>query len=514
MCVGKDSESMIDRLAEKYADSIPDYQLVKYDYVAFPLYKIILSVTILQRKDIGVIEEFVLKLLDVGVVKVDEMAKCLGLDSSLINDTLANLYSNDLAYSLTGKFKISDKGRECLKLSKLLEPEEINYNFLLDGLTGEYLPERITMKGKDVRQHQLHPLVKFIDEPQVDELDFQEISKLIKKKQKETMDGSYFGDLISINSIQKCYTEYRKRSMLVYSHIENPELFDIKIFDGMDRVSQYESILIRMEQGGIRQIPTDERNIVDEVKLDLTDIIPKEVVESARENKNKYAQFKILEDSLTRKIDDQQVVLKEHVFTSQKEKGSATQEVKELKKQLYVLKNQQASNNQLLETYNHRPLLEKSLKEAKNVIVIVSPWIRFGAFNNDLQNLIRNALKRKVHIIIGYGISEYDTENEKAQKVLREIQQQKGLGNYLTLVKLGNTHEKVLLVDGRYVVITSFNWLSFKGDPKRGFRQETGIYTEDESTINSTIESLEMRMEINIKQYLLIPTHVQSNFKK
>lgn len=70
------------------------------------------------------------------------------------------------------------------------------------------------------------------------------------------------------------------------------------------------------------------------------------------------------------------------------------------------------------------------------------------------------------------------------------------------MVNLGNTHEKVLLVDGKYVVITSFNWLSFKGDPNRGFRQETGLYTIDKDTINKTLDSLEKRMGKYLKSYL------------
>jgi Mn-dependent DtxR family transcriptional regulator/ribosomal protein S15P/S13E len=503
---------MIERLAERYADSVPDYNLVKYDYVAFPLYKILLSVTIQQRKEIGVIEEFVLKLLDANVGRVEDMAHCLGLDESLINEALVNLASNDLVYLITGKYKMSDRGRECLRISKMLEPEEMIYTFLLDALTGEYLPERATMKAKDVKQHQIHTLNKAIDEPKVEDLDFQELSRLLKKQQKETMvDGTYYGDLISINSIQKCYTEYRKRSMLVYTHKDNPESIDLKIFEGFDRVADYEPILIRMENESIRQIPTDKALQFGSNNNQFPTIVPKEVLESARENKKKNTHYKKLEESLTQRIVDQESRFEEWVYSSQEEKMSATQEIKDLKKQLEELRKQQASNNQLLETYNHRPLLEKSLKEAKSFVVIVSPWIRFGAFDNDLQNLIKNALRRNVRIIIGYGISEEDAENDKAEKILKEIQQQKGTGKNLTLIKLGNTHEKVLLVDGRYVVITSFNWLSFKGDPKRGFRQETGIYTEDEGTINSTIESLQQRMNIDIKQYLTYKPQITAN---
>ena len=126
-----------------------------------------------------------------------------------------------------------------------------------------------------------------------------------------------------------------------------------------------------MEQEGIRQIPTDNLLSLDASNNQVTTIIPRGIIDSARENKKKSTQFKSLEDSLTSKIEDQQLRLNDPLFTSQEEKLTATQEIKDLKKQLIEVQKQQASNNQLLETYNHRPLLEQSLKDAKNVVIIV-----------------------------------------------------------------------------------------------------------------------------------------------
>ncbi len=131
-----------------------------------------------------------------------------------------------------------------------------------------------------------------------------------------------------------------------------------------------------MEQEVIRQIPTDNLLSLDASNNQVTTIIPRGIIDSARENKKKSTQFKSLEDSLTSKIEDQQLRLNDPLFTSQEEKLTATQEIKDLKKQLIEVQKQQASNNQLLETYNHRPLLEQSLKDAKNVVIIVLPWIR------------------------------------------------------------------------------------------------------------------------------------------
>ena len=48
------------------------------------------------------------------------------------------------------------------------------------------------------------------------------------------------------------------------------------------------------------------------------------------------------------------------------------------------------------------------------------------------------------------------------------------------------------------MVITSFNWLSFKGDPNRGFRQERGIYTEYKDAIKQMKEELSNSMKIEL----------------
>ena len=42
-----------------------------------------------------------------------------------------------------------------------------------------------------------------------------------------------------------------------------------------------------------------------------------------------------------------------------------------------------------------------------------------------------------------------------------------------------DTHAKVLVKDSDFFVITSFNWLSFRGDPSKAFREEWGTIVRD-----------------------------------
>ena len=57
-------------------------------------------------------------------------------------------------------------------------------------------------------------------------------------------------------------------------------------------------------------------------------------------------------------------------------------------------------------------------------------------------------------------------------------------------VEIGNTHEKLVLTEGRTAIVTSFNWLSFKPTPGRGLRRETGLRVDEVSAVVALRASL------------------------
>jgi phosphatidylserine/phosphatidylglycerophosphate/cardiolipin synthase-like enzyme len=62
-------------------------------------------------------------------------------------------------------------------------------------------------------------------------------------------------------------------------------------------------------------------------------------------------------------------------------------------------------------------------------------------------------------------------------------------------VRLGDTHEKILIADTKFAVVTSFNFLSFRADPKRGFRRETGVYYEVKAKVEELTDNVMKRIE-------------------
>lgn len=90
-------------------------------------------------------------------------------------------------------------------------------------------------------------------------------------------------------------------------------------------------------------------------------------------------------------------------------------------------------------------------------------------------------LIRGCRVTIGWGIGDPDADRQmqrpRNRAVVRELEQIAAqFQDKFRFVRLGDTHAKVLVVDRAFCVVSSFNWLSFRGDPDRTFRDEQGVY--------------------------------------
>jgi phosphatidylserine/phosphatidylglycerophosphate/cardiolipin synthase-like enzyme len=93
-------------------------------------------------------------------------------------------------------------------------------------------------------------------------------------------------------------------------------------------------------------------------------------------------------------------------------------------------------------------------------------------------------LQQGVEVHIGYGIDKADGDGKKnaanekpaitagAEKDLKALAAK--FRNF-HFVHVGNTHRKSLVCDNEFAVVTSFNWLSYKGDSRGKPRDEHGI---------------------------------------
>lgn len=131
----------------------------------------------------------------------------------------------------------------------------------------------------------------------------------------------------------------------------------------------------------------------------------------------------------------------------------------------------------------------KALQEAKKSIYIVSPWIADWIFDkNNVRDLIKAAIERKVHVHIVYGInggknSNKDKNNIETENNARALNNEFKSTRYFH-IKKSNTHTKGVVIDDKYIIAGSYNFLSFKGDYSyRNTRSEMALYTETNHVI-------------------------------
>jgi phosphatidylserine/phosphatidylglycerophosphate/cardiolipin synthase-like enzyme len=149
--------------------------------------------------------------------------------------------------------------------------------------------------------------------------------------------------------------------------------------------------------------------------------------------------------------------------------------------------------------YEHRRYLDRALQEARKRVLIVSPWIRFEVVDDALVGRFRRLLDRGIELWIGHGITkeggyragwkgEQDRDSERKLERLGD-----DYGELFHMTRFGDTHAKILVCDSRFSIITSFNWLSFRGDEQLDFRDERGYYVGLEAKVDELFESYRKR---------------------
>ena len=475
----------IEQLAAHYANSMKGYNLVSYYKAAFPVYRISSELVIQRKKELGLIQEFCLKYLKAGAKNVKNLKNFLGLDKKVITSNLLTLHQLDMVnYRFaTEEVILTSKGIEALEKNNFLVPEVIDYTFLIDGITGEYQINESLYKGDRIKNN-FH-IIPFLQcKPDIDIIDIKSVKNIVGIQQKLNNSNYLDADILSIKNIEKIEKFYRKLNVLVFRN--NCGNYELQVYDINKRNQKYEARLMLMLKKNFNIIPTVE---YDTQMYNTSDsLIDKDKIEKLVDGKDNLID---IIDDLERKVEEVEKIEAD----TEEDYLTKTMQIEQLKKELEKERQKQKTIPKLINTYEHRPLLIRALNEAKKQVVIVSPWIKETATDFELRDIIQKTMKRKVKVVICYGISKkIESEVEHAVKLLKKLKEDKIYGKYLSLVLLGNTHEKVLICDEVFTVVTSFNWLSFKGDKNRGFRQETGTYVEDFNFTKNMINNLQDRI--------------------
>lgn len=450
-------EEVLERAAQEY----PGYEIATFREAGLPVYALTLKVLVLERKELGPIEEGVLRAVHAGLESTDDIVLFLGLPSSVLTPVLAALNSAELVNYMRSvgdaspSVALTAKGKTALMELVTVAPEERTIPVCFDALTRKLLfisPEQL-YRPRDMREFgMLEVSPASSRRPEKEDIPVEEFDKVLQRRQ--TNDNK--PELLAIRRIERREMRFLECLLVYYRNVSNPK--DIRVGFWKEDGPSVEHENAFRALGGPELVGA---KLLAEKKPSLEEMAAPLVAHFAPQPAMSVAASPAPPDGST--------------VSPQPLAGDTLQ---------YV------------QCHEHPKLLKRALTSAKKRLVIISPWVRHQVVDWPFIASLEALLRQGVQVDIGYGIDEGADDRRKdptakvaitkeAERDLRDLERR---FKHFRLTLVGNTHRKLLICDDEFAVTTSFNWLSFKGSPQGKPRDEFGVVVRKKAYVEKAFE--------------------------
>nr|BFD89238.1 hypothetical protein KitaXyl93_05980 [Kitasatospora sp. Xyl93] len=400
-----------------------------------------------DRKPLPLLQEFVLHLVGENVETEEAIAGILGLPQRMVTNTIARQFSDDLltytsprlrsgAESAAHRLRLTARGQQTAHDMAAITPVQVGQPLVYDQLLGKAKPyDRHTIiphrqaeeEGVVVLPAPHSGVVETSDIPVPD------INALLRER------GTTNREVLLVRGITQAKARrVMPAKLLVYA---DPERTDIQLGVVVDGELSHAHEIALLNHGGARAL-----GIQVELAPERPALAPD--LECARID---------LLQATRQRADQAAAQLGIQQSDDQSQTGGA------------AIRRDQV---RAISVFEHPDLLDEALTQARQRILIISPWIKNAIITTDFLTKLENRLKRGTTVHIAYGYQDNDTKTDPA--AVRKLE---NLAHRypakLTVARLKSTHAKILIFDDTWIA-TSFNWLSFRGDPDRTYRMEEG----------------------------------------
>ena len=457
-------KSDTEELAERYADFKPGFRLLAVEEAAIPVFSVTASVLLQQRKPIAPINEYVLRCIDQGIREPQQISDFLGLETENLEKSITKLWQSDLieVSNIDGikNLRLTSEGNASLNELAELVPVAQDIWFTFNRLNWKAVPvstnKLIDQKSVENGDYvKVKPLKN--DRPGVVDFPTKELNQAVKASMGIEMSDV---DILVVKKVEQIDTKYQFCYLLVYESTNRGDHVVEVVVEG--RINEEMGTAID-NLGGTAFLGMKFETPAIEVKGEI------EFINSAISKINK--PIVSLEDvtALRRK-------LAEPVESSPAIESADSQ------------KNPQKTISQglselairFIDTVEHRPFLDQAIAEARERLLITSPWVRNQVVRDDLMRSLYSAANRGVKIHIGYGISP--NADDCDARAVEQLKKFASNNKNVVVGCLGSTHAKILIWDDNSIS-GSFNWLSFRGDKDRTYRQEHSVLVLNQEKI-------------------------------
>jgi hypothetical protein len=435
--------------AARYA-SRPGFHLVAFREVGLPIYRQTVLTVVMTDKALPALQEFALRAVDAGFETPETIAEFLGLDERDLDEALYGLVTErflELRSSThnADPLVVTTRGQQAMEEFRMTQAEERTYIADFDGV----LRKPVAYRGWAIRERALKELGAIPiapsppRKPAVSELDIAQVESVLRES--KTLDKSR--KLLELVRIARTDTLFVRSTMLVFRAHVGDEVQAAFVIDG--RLSEEHGIAFAESDGPARLGLL--RTSVSPLRVAVENMMGAEAADAASA---------LLEQRSPVEADENHLA------------GAAAPEP------IY----------ELLETFEHPHYLDQALQSHRRLIII-SPWIKRRVVGDAFVGQLRDLLRRGIEVFVGcgFGIEDDGSDDGDAILALKRLDDEYP---HFTFRRLGDSPAKALVSDSDFAIVTSFNWLSYLGDPARTFRDERGLLVRHADLVEDAASAL------------------------
>jgi hypothetical protein len=390
-------------LAIKRFQQRAGFRLADVAEVGLPVYSLNVQVLTLAHKRLPPVDEFLLRCLAMDLSSVDEISRYLGLTRDVLKASFASLAQTE-NIALTAKeglqvWSLTKKGRATLQASEIIAPESRTFQIHFDAILRKSTLYRFQepIKHRELDEEGLIEIEVYPPKrPQLPEISPGDLERILKQVPGLTEQRR---DVLAVRTIENVKKGFIRAVALLFKALNNADTQIAFVVDGM--LSTPHELAFAWTEGFKRLLNKMTADSVENAEVTTAKVglaVAEPVVSQAREidASTLHAEVKVAEhvEALRRAEDEQEKeVLRNRLVQAEQDLMNLRAAAQQLPvRDIYVL--------------DHPPLLREALTQAKDRVMIISPWIRAKVVDLEFIKQLERLLQRRVAVYIGFGTSE------------------------------------------------------------------------------------------------------------
>lgn len=221
-------KKLIDDVRRHTPKIVSGYNYIKTQSVYIPFKKVTIECLTRKISELNLFFESILKLIDISVKNINEIAEILGVSIGIVNEAIVDMVNIDYVFASEGMLTITEKGMKALKTRKKVDIQKSYLNDLIvDMITGAVYDADSVKFSKTGSRNVILETVVNIDDVYLD-THFQEINNIYQMQQKNNSvfdNSSITNELYKIIGVSYTELHYLESKVYIYKSDSSDELF-------------------------------------------------------------------------------------------------------------------------------------------------------------------------------------------------------------------------------------------------------------------------------------------------